>query len=362
MMCGTAVATESFPAGTTGYSLNPTSYENPASGPFFNSRQEACDTGVDSVSAQFGTPAYAVANENSTCFFYSVGTSTFVANFYLTHKNLYNWYRCPAYSTLSVQTLTCACKSTYVVDVSNQYCLAPPPPQQEASMCKFPIAATAVDGASTATPILPATAEKHRSETDWSDSGPGALSFTRTYRSNWAGDPTRASNPLGQVWSHNFSTKLVATPSAAPLGVAITTGEGYVRTFGKLAGATTWTSSNSVDTLTQLSSGAWTYHRADDDTTLNFNGSGKLQVAVDRNGWATAYNYDGAGQLASVTNSFGRTLAFGYNGAGQLTTVATPDGRFIAYAYDVTGRLVSSCTPTARAATSSTRTRRSPWG
>lgn len=241
---------------------------------------------------------------------------------------------CPADS--NPVTGGCACNIGAQEDATQTACIlaAPKPPS-----------CPRIDGLSTATPILPATAEKFRSETDWSDSGPGALSFTRTYRSNWAADPTRASNPLGQVWSHNFSTKLVATPSAAPSGVAITTGEGYVRTFGKAAGATTWTAGNSMDTLAQLPSGTWSYRRADDDTTLSFDGSGRLRVALDRNGWVTTYNYDGAGQLSTVTNGFGRTLVFGYNGAGQLTTVATPDGRFIAYAYDGAGRLVSVLYP-----------------
>jgi RHS repeat-associated protein len=206
--------------------------------------------------------------------------------------------------------------------------------------CKAPAA-----GIFEGQPIAPATAEKYRSEIDWSDSGPGALSFTRTYRSNWASDSSRVSNPLGQVWSHNFSTKLVGTPSTAPLGVAITTGEGYVRTFGKAAGATTWSASNSADTLVQQASGTWTYHRADNDTTFSFDGSGKLQTEADRNGWTTVSTYNGDGRLASVTNGFGRTLALAYNGTGQLTTVTTPDGRAIAYAYDSTGRLSSVLYP-----------------
>ncbi|MDQ0086572.1 YD repeat-containing protein, partial [Variovorax boronicumulans] len=129
------------------------------------------------------------------------------------------------------------------------------------------------------------------------------------------------------------------------MGVAITTGEGYVRTFGKTAGATSWSASNSVDTLAQLASSAWSYHRADDDTTQIFDGSGKLQTETDRNGWVTAYTYNGAGQLASVTNGFGRTLTLAYNGAGQLTTVTTPDARVIAYAYDGSGHLVSVLYP-----------------
>jgi RHS repeat-associated protein len=243
--------------------------------------------------------------------------------------------QCPANSAAS--GASCECTQKAQEDAAHTACI---PAAPEPDMCLRP-----VDGANTPTPILPATAEKYRSETDWSDSGPGALSFTRTYRSNWASDSTRASNPFGQVWSHNFSTKLVATPSAAPLGVAITTGEGYVRTFGKAAGATTWSASNSADTLVQLSSGSWSYHRADDDTTLTFDGSGKLQTEADRNGWVTAYTYNSAGQLASITTGFGRTLAFGYNGAGQLTTITTPDARVIAYAYDSSGRLVSILYP-----------------
>lgn len=180
---------------------------------------------------------------------------------------------------------------------------------------------------------------------DWSDSGPSALSFSRIYRSSWASDSARVSSPLGQVWSHNFSTRLVATPVTAPTGVAITNGEGYVRTFGKTSGTTVWSAGNSADTLAQLSSGAWSYHRADDNTTLSFDSSGKLQTETDRNGWIATYAYNGAGQLASVTNSFGRTLAFGYNSAGQLITVTTPDARVIFYAYDGSGRLVSVLYP-----------------
>lgn len=247
-----------------------------------------------------------------------------------------NWQECPLNSTQSGSS--CTCNRNAQEDGPHTACLIAAP--ELPNMCPRPLA-----GAFEGFPIFPATAEKYRSETDWSDFGPGALSFTRTYSSNWASDSARTGNPLGQVWSHNFSTTLVATPSTTPVGVVIATGEGYVRTFGKVAGATTWSAGNSADTLSQQSSGAWTYHRADDDTTLTFDGSGKLQIEADRNGWVTVYTYNGAGQLASVTNGFGRTLALAYNGAGQLTAVTTPDARVIAYAYDGTGRLVSVLYP-----------------
>ncbi|XPG41615.1 RHS repeat-associated core domain-containing protein [Variovorax sp. NFACC28] len=118
-----------------------------------------------------------------------------------------------------------------------------------------------------------------------------------------------------------------------------------MRTFGKAAGAAVWSAGNGVDTLVQLSSGAWIYSRADDNVTLSFDSTGKLQTETDRNGWVTAYAYNGAGQLASVTNNFGRSLALTYNSVGQLTTVTTPDARVIAYAYDGSGRLASVLYP-----------------
>lgn len=241
---------------------------------------------------------------------------------------------CPANSTFISSLGQCNCDVRYQEDGTHTSCLSA---VSQPAMC--------MAGVLEGSPISPSTAEKYRSETDWSDSGPGALSFTRTYRSNWAGDSTRAAGPLGQVWSHNLSTKLVATPSTAPLGVAITSGEGYVRTFAKLAGSATWSAGNSADTLTQLSSGTWTYHRADDDSTLSFDGAGRLQSATDRNGWVSVFAYNGDGRLASVTNGFGRTLTLAYSGVGQLTTVTTPDARVIAYAYDGSGRLVSVLYP-----------------
>lgn len=234
----------------------------------------------------------------------------------------------------------CSGAST-IVDTGNGSVTSDAPPP----LPELPFGSAPVAGMCQGNPILPSTAEKYRSELDWSDSGPSALSFVRTYRSSWARDSTRAGNPFGQVWSHSFSTKLIATPAPALSSVAITTGEGYVRIFEKPAGATIWTATDSADTLTQPSSNAWTYHRADDDSTLNFDGSGKLQSEVTRNGWTTAYTYNSSDQLASVTNGFGRTLALAYNGTGQLTAVTTPDARVITYGYDGTGRLSSVTYP-----------------
>ena len=76
-----------------------------------------------------------------------------------------------------------------------------PEPSDNNNSCK------AKDGEAVGRPILPATAEKYRSELDWADAaGPSALSFQRIYRSNRGTDTARPVAPLGKVWTHSHST------------------------------------------------------------------------------------------------------------------------------------------------------------
>ena len=254
--------------------------------------------------------------------------------------------QCPANST--AVTGGCQCNPGFQEDPTHTSCQAAAPELDllAGNSCKAPAA-----GSIAGNPIVPASNEKLEVQRDYADAGPAALLFTRTYRSNWSSDASRVSVGLGQVWTHNHSTLLKATPVAAPTAVSITSSEGYLRTFTKPAGASSWVAANSADTLIQLGSGAWTYKRADDDSTLSFNAAGKLQTSVTRNGWAMAYAYNAAGQLASISNGFGRTLTLSYNSAGQLATVTTPDARVIAYAYDATGRLSSVTYPDAKTRT-----------
>lgn len=97
----------------------------------------------------------------------------------------------------------------------------------QAKGCRLP--RQAKDGEIFGSPILPATAEKYRSEIDLVDGGPDALSFTRTYRSGIGVDPSLVPGPLGKGWthSHSQSTKLSATPSVDPTAVVITSADGY---------------------------------------------------------------------------------------------------------------------------------------
>ncbi|MGJ7503204.1 RHS repeat-associated core domain-containing protein [Variovorax sp. ZT5P49] len=208
------------------------------------------------------------------------------------------------------------------------------------------------DGEAFGNPLVPATAEKLQSEADFVDGGPAPLSFVRTYRSNWANSSaiSHDATSLGTAWSHNHATRLNAVTGTISL-VTLTTGEGYVRFFKRASDGVSWQATNSVDTLVATASGGWTYRRADDDATFNFNAAGLLQTLVARNGWTTTYLYNSAGQLASVSNGLGRTLTFAYDAAGQLQSLTTPDGRTVSYSYDASGRLVTVTAPDATART-----------
>jgi YD repeat-containing protein len=208
----------------------------------------------------------------------------------------------------------------------------------------IPLHRTAAIGLSVGNPILPATAEKFQSESDFNDPGAAPLSFGRFYRSTWGADATRPAGTLGAAWTHTHSASLHATPGTHPTAVSITSAEGYVRTFAQPAGASFWSATNSADSLTWTPT-AWIYRRADDDSTSQFDAAGKLLTHTARNGRITRYTYDAAGQLITVTNAFGRTLALAYNSAGLLSTLTTPDGRSIGYAYDAAARLAQVSYP-----------------
>ncbi|MDP9918373.1 RHS repeat-associated protein [Variovorax boronicumulans] len=261
-------------------------------------------------------------------------------NGYISHPMLIAYGLCPVDSTWISALLKCSCNDGFVEDGGQTACVRGATEPSTVGQCKAPIA-----GASTPFPILPASAEKYRSEIDFDDGGPAPLTFGRTYRSNWGLDASRVAGPLGKAWTHSHTTSLSFSPATNPTTVSIFNGEGSLRTFFKVSGAIAWTAANSADTLLQNSDGSWSYRRADDGSTLSFTADGRLQTLAPRNGWATVYTYNSAGQLATIGNGFGRFLALTYNSVGQVAGITTPDLRVVAYSYDAAGRLSSVTYP-----------------
>lgn len=194
-------------------------------------------------------------------------------------------------------------------------------------------------GAQTPNPILPSTGEKYRTETDLQDSGPGGLTFTRSYRSLRSPGFTSFPVGLGWMWMHNHSATLKASPETSPTTASVISAEGYIRTFSLASGSTVWAAADSPDTLARAGNGNWTYHRAEDDSTASFSPEGQLKSMAARNGWVTTYSYNALGQLAVITNPFNRSLTLTYDAQAQLSSVSAIGGRTVSYTYDALGRL-----------------------
>ena len=207
-------------------------------------------------------------------------------------------------------------------------------------------------------PILPATGEKIKDESDYVDVNAHSLSLVRHYRGNRS-----AAGALSQTWSHDYANRLQVLTSDAN----ITFGDGRVRTFTNPNGVIAATGSNSVAVKTyplnpwpsatgqgalipqSSTRGApytgWYYTNPADDSVWAFDGAGKVLSQSQRNGWVMSYTYNSAGQLERVTNTFGRSLVFAYNSGSQLTSINTPDSRIISYGYDNAARLASVSYP-----------------
>lgn len=184
-------------------------------------------------------------------------------------------------------------------------------------------------------PISIATGEKEQAETDWSDPGAHPLSLVRHYRSF-----ANTGSGLGQRWSHSWA----AAASTANLEATVRFGDGSKVLFKRGAPGAAWVADNQRDAFFESSAG-FVYVRANDESRWSFDGTGKLQSIVQRNGWVMALAYNANHLLASVTNAFGRVLKFAYDEQGRLTHVVAPDGKVIGYTYDASSRLAGVLYP-----------------
>ena len=84
--------------------------------------------------------------------------------------------------------------------------------------------------------------------------------------------------------------------------------------------------------------------RMPDGVRYEFNATGHLVRAIERDGEATVLSYDGAGNLTKIADPFGRQTQLSYAG-GQLTQVIDPAGRQTSFQHDAGGNLVQVTLP-----------------
>lgn len=183
-------------------------------------------------------------------------------------------------------------------------------------------------------PINPASGEKIQAETDYLDAAAHPLGLVRVFRSGRV-PGVGSDTGLGQMWSHNYSHRLVVEADAARVVMGDGAQIGFSRTGGSANGP--WTPVAGVDQLMQVTDG-YRFYRQSDDSTWRFDAVGRLQTITARNGWALTFIYSG-NLLTQVRNHFGRTLSFSYDQAGRLVLVVAPDGSTVQYALDAQARL-----------------------
>ena len=190
-------------------------------------------------------------------------------------------------------------------------------------------------GVLTNNPILPATGEKIKLQTDFTDSVPHGLDFTRTYRTAW-GDVSPASG-MGSNWNHRFGMQLAFLSDS--LRKTVQMPDGSQRRFTRSSATAAWVNTDGTDQLVESAAG-FLFTNAQTDDVWVFNTSGKPTTSTQRNGWAYTLAYNPSGQLATVTNKFGRQLVLTYNANDLLSGVTAPDGQQISYQYNSDSSLI----------------------
>lgn len=233
---------------------------------------------------------------------------------------------CPPNSYPGGASGECECEHGFS-EVGNTCEPLPPPPES----CP---ASAYQGGETTPNPILLAAAQKYEKELDYVDHLPHPLTFSRNYLSKRAS----GTGNMGGGWTWSFSDALslrTATNIDEPLAI-VTTSDGGRTVFSQINGI--WQPNDSVDSLVKNSQG-WIYTSGTDNSTRQFDASGKLLTHAQRNGWSYKLTYDAQGKLTEVKNHFGRSLQLAYNGLGQISGFSVGGQTQATYEYDGAKRL-----------------------
>ena len=213
-------------------------------------------------------------------------------------------------------------------------------------------------GTCTDHPFNIANGNKFLIESDYRNSGPFPMQFTRYFNSgvfssiNFGALATQGRGLGGFAWRHSYdrvvSIEKPTTSAGTSAAVSRADGKAYLFTYN---GSAWLPPSDVTDKLERLFIGSnpagWKLTAADGDYIETFNVQGQLTSITNRAGLTQTLAYDGL-RLSSVTDPFGRTLTFTYDAASRIQTMTDPSGGIFTYAYsaaDLTGKLVSVTYP-----------------
>jgi RHS repeat-associated protein len=193
-------------------------------------------------------------------------------------------------------------------------------------------------------PVECATGNFSEAQTDLAVGGRGVgLGWTRYYNSQ-AAAAANTKGMFGYGWNSSFSDHLVIEKATTEKPVAkavLYQADGSSVPFSESGGKYTgpeW----SEDTFGGSSAG-YTLRLAN-QTMYKFNGSGRLESVIDRNGNETTLTYGGAGRLENITDPSGRKITLAYNSEGLVESAKDPMGHTVKYTYE-SGELASVTEP-----------------
>jgi RHS repeat-associated protein len=194
-------------------------------------------------------------------------------------------------------------------------------------------------------PVDCATGNFSEKQTDLAVGGRGVgLVWTRYYNSQ-AAAAANTKGMFGYGWSSSFSDHLVFEKASTEKPVAkavLYQTDGSTVPFSESGGkyaAPEW----SEDTMGGSSAGGFTLRLAN-QTMYKFNGSGRLESVIDRDGNETTLTYSGAGRLEKITDPAGRKITLAYNSEGLVESAKDPMGHTVKYTYE-SGELASVTDP-----------------
>lgn len=210
----------------------------------------------------------------------------------------------------------------------------------------------AKDNPSTSNPVVIATGEKYKVESDFLGASAYGLSLQRTYRSY-----ATTGRFFGPKWLSAYDygklqfTGCVRLPDfpgrCFPASIVYVEPSGAAYNYNSRSGELNYSVRGSSATGTiSYDNGGWTLFR--DRKAYVFSSAGFIQRIEDSSGVLLSFQYGAAGTTrpVSVTNRAGQTVQFTWSGAGgQVLTATDPSGKQWTYGYNAAGMLSSVASP-----------------
>ncbi|KAB8063726.1 RHS repeat-associated core domain-containing protein [Janthinobacterium violaceinigrum] len=206
---------------------------------------------------------------------------------------------------------------------------------------------------STDNPVVIATGEKHKTETDFFSQGEYGLGLERTYRSRQA-----TGTFFGKNWLSKYDVPRIIASTAGcirmgsmciPESAMVIDASGkqfthrYKRDVGE-EGSYIYTPGGS-DTVGELqyTSDGWTLFKG--KLIYSYDTGGRILSIVNLAGVGIFYEYNGVNRVSKISNHIGQNIQFTYGSNGLVATVRDSAGSLWGYEYSASGLLAKVTSP-----------------